>query len=96
MPDELQTRTPSSQQLVRESRQGAYLTQSKRPTPWLLRNEKFVRAMCMVGLYVFGAIFLVSMLAVGVFTLVSLVLAILFLASLAMVLALWARSRLRR
>jgi hypothetical protein len=62
----------------------------------LLRNEKFVRAMCMVGLYVFGAIFLVSMLAVGVFTLVSLVLAILFLASLAMVLALWARSRLRR
>ena len=52
--------------------------------------------MCMVGIYVFGAIFLVSLLAVGAFALISMALAILFLASLAIFLSLWARSRFRR
>lgn len=62
---------------------------------WLLRHEKFVRAICMVGAYVFGAIFLVSILAAGVFALVSMALAILFLGSLALFFALWMRTRLR-
>jgi len=52
--------------------------------------------MSMIGIYVFGAIFLVSILALGVFTLISLVFAILFLATIVTVLALWARIRLRR
>ena len=62
---------------------------------WLLRHEKFVRAMCMVGAYVFGAIFLVSILATGVFAFVSMALAILFLGSLALFFALWMRKRFR-
>jgi hypothetical protein len=62
---------------------------------WALRNEKFIRAMCMVGAYVFGAIFLVSLLAVGVFTFISVLFAAMFLASLATFFALWTLKRRR-
>jgi hypothetical protein len=81
---------------VSGSREGKVSALPTRPLPWALRNEKFVRAMCMIGIYVFGAIFLISMLAVGVFTLISVALAVLFLASAAMVLALWALNRRRQ
>jgi hypothetical protein len=81
--------------LANESR-GPASTAPGRSVPWILRNEKFVRAMCMVGIYVFGAIFLVSILVVGVFTLISMALASLFLVSLAIFLSVWMRSRLRR
>jgi hypothetical protein len=90
MPDEIETQSS----LATDSRQGRRSVVA-RPLPWILRHEKFVRAMCMVGAYVFGAIFLVSLLAVGFLTLVTLALAILFLASLALFLALWTIKRRR-
>jgi hypothetical protein len=95
MQDELEART-QARRIVSDSLEGPAAVPPRRPLPWYLRNEKFVRAMSMIGIYVFGAIFLVSILALGVFTLISLVFAILFLASIVTVLALWARIRLRR
>jgi hypothetical protein len=88
MPDEIETGRPFPTKF-RAS------TAPERRVPWILRKEKFVRAMCMVGVYVFGAIFLISILAIGLFTLVSVVLAVLFLASLALFLALWILKRRR-
>jgi hypothetical protein len=90
MPDEIETQSS----LATDSRQGRP-TAATRPLPWILRNEKFVRAMCMVGAYVFGAIFLISLLAVGFLTLITVALAVLFLASLALFLALWTFKRRR-
>jgi fatty acid desaturase len=90
MPDEIETQSS----LATDSRHGRP-SLTARPQPWILRNEKFVRAMCMVGAYVFGAIFLISLLAVGFLTLITLALAILFLASLALFLALWTIKRRR-
>jgi hypothetical protein len=95
MTDEIETRDRDAP-LVSGSSDRAIPSYPVRPLPWLLRKEKFVRAIAMVGLYVFAAIFLISMLAVGVFTLISLVIAALFLASLALVLYLWMRTRLRQ
>ncbi len=89
MPDEIETQSS----LATDSRQGRRSVAA--PLPWILRHEKFVRAMCMVGAYVFGAIFLISLLAVGFLTLITLALAILFLASLALFLALWTIKRRR-
>jgi len=90
MPDEIETQSS----LATDSHQGRP-SLSARPQPWILRHEKFVRAMCMVGAYVFGAIFLISLLAVGFLTLITLALAILFLASLAVFLGLWTIKRRR-
>jgi len=95
MPDQIETRSQTSH-LVNGSREGAPSASPRRPVPWILRNEKFVRVMCMVGLYVFGAIFLVSILAVGAFALISVVIATLFLASLVIFLTLWILNRRRR
>ena len=72
MPDQMETRSQADHgewpnPLVNGSREGAPSASPRRPAHWILRNEKFVRAMCMVGLYVFGGIFLVSILAVGAF-----------------------------
>ena len=95
MPDQIETRSQTSH-LVNGSREGATSASPRQAAPWILRNERFVRAMCMVGLYVFGAIFLVSILAVGAFALISVVIATLFLASLVIFLTLWILNRRRR
>lgn len=94
MPGPIESREGANH-LVNDSRAQAPSAPPKRPGPWILRHEAFVRAMCMVGLYIFGAIFLVSVLALGALALVSVVLAALFLALLGIVLFLWARTRLR-
>ncbi len=95
MADQMETRGQTNH-LVNGSLEGAASASPRRPAPWILRNEKFVRAMCMVGLYVFGGIFLVSILAVGAFALISVAIAALFLASLVTFLTLWILNRRRR
>jgi hypothetical protein len=60
---------------------------------WLLRHENFVRAMCMIALYVSGAVFLIAILLLNGLTLMSEVLLGIFAASLSIILAL---SRLKR
>jgi len=101
MPDQMETRSQTDHgkwpnPLVNGSPESASSASPRRTAPWILRNEKFVRAMSMVGLYVFGGIFLVSILAVGAFALISVAIATLFLASLAIFLVLWILSRRRR
>jgi hypothetical protein len=49
--------------------------------------------MSLVGAYVFGAIFLISILAVGVFAFVSVALAVVFLGSLVLFFTLWMLKR---
>jgi hypothetical protein len=62
---------------------------------WILRHEKFVRAICMIAAYVFGAIFLISIFVAGLFAFISIVLAAMFLMALAIFFALWALKRRR-
>ena len=38
---------------------------------WIRSHEKFLRAMCLVAAYVFGALFLISLLAIGALAFVS-------------------------
>ena len=38
---------------------------------WFVRNERFLRAICMISVYVFGAICLISILALGTFAFIS-------------------------
>jgi hypothetical protein len=59
---------------------------------WVLRKERFLRAMCLVAAYAFGTIFLISVFALGTFALISGLLAGAFLVSLAI---LWALAKLR-
>jgi len=41
------------------------------PNGWLMRNERFLRAVCMISVYVFGAICLISILTLGIFAFIS-------------------------
>jgi hypothetical protein len=58
------------------------------PRGWLARNEKFVRAICLMALYVSAAVFLVAVLAVGGMSIVSGILLGIFVASLCTILLL--------
>jgi small-conductance mechanosensitive channel len=60
---------------------------------WIWRNERFLRALFIIGTYVFGAIFLISIFVLGTFAFISAVFAGMFFASLAIILALSALKR---
>ena len=83
MPDEMQIRTPPS----------GTVAQAPPSATWLRRNEKFIRTLCMLAAYVFGAIFLISVLAVGLFAFVTGALAGIFVVSVAVIFVL---SRFKR
>lgn len=60
---------------------------------WVLRHEKFLRTVCVLGVYVLGTLCLVSVFALGTFAFISGLLAGIFLVLLLIV---WALFRLRR
>ena len=62
----------------------------------VLRHEAFLRTVCMLGVYVFGALCLVSIFALGTFAFISGLLAGIFLALLLILLALFHLGRRRR
>ena len=72
MPDRTPIRRASSAEAPQSL--GAYA--------WIRGHEKFLRTMCMVAAYVFGALFLISLLAIGAVALVSGLFAGIFLISL--------------
>lgn len=64
---------------------------------WIVRNEKFLRTIFMIAVYVFGAMCLVSILALGAFAFISGVLAgMVLLSVLAIVVLLKVKRRPRR
>jgi hypothetical protein len=68
-------------------------SQSTRPAPhpggnWIVRNEKFLRTIFLISIYVFGAMCLVSIFALGAFAFISGVLAGIVLMSVLAVLVL--------
>ena len=65
------------------------------PSSWLTRHEKFVRAICMIALYVSGAVFLVALLALGGMSVISGILLGIFVAALSTILTLYALTRRR-
>jgi hypothetical protein len=82
MPDEIEASSPvrvGSQQPVRQA--------------WVVRNEKFLRTIFMIAAYVFAAMCLVSIFALGAFAFISGVLAGVVLLS---VLAIWALLKIKR
>jgi hypothetical protein len=60
---------------------------------WLIRNEKFVRAICMIAVYVSGVMFLIAVLAVGGMGAVSDILLAVFVVSLSTLVVLYKRKR---
>lgn len=72
MADEIQTNhgtnPPAKTEAQRAGRQ-------KAPQGWILRNERFLRTILLLAVYVFGAMCLVSIFALGAFAFISGVLA---------------------
>lgn len=85
MPDEIEASRASRATPQTATRQG-----------WVLRNEKFLRTVCLMGVYVFGAMCLVSIFALGTFAFISGLLAGIFLVLLLMMFALFKLRRSRR
>jgi hypothetical protein len=85
MADEIETSSASQADLHPAARQA-----------WIARNEKFLRTIFMIAVYVFGAMCLVSILALGTFAFISGVLAGIVLVSvLAIVVLLKVKRRPR-
>jgi hypothetical protein len=93
MPDEMQPNDAFP--VAREASVAAAAPPAARQH-WLLRNEKFLRAISMIGMYVFGALFLISLFALGTFAFISGILAGIFLCSLLMMFVLLKLQRLCR
>lgn len=66
------------------------------PSGWFARNERFLRAVCMISIYVFGALTLISILALGAFALISGILLGLVLAAILGIVILLQLKRARR
>ena len=60
MPNEIETRPTSAGQ-----------DRAMAPRGWMVRNERFLRAVCMISVYVFGALCLISILTLGIFAFIS-------------------------
>ena len=81
-PEEIEARTTSAGELCHPANQS-----------WIARNERFVRTVCMLAIYVFGALCLISILALGAFVLITGILLGLVLAAALGIVVLQIRNR---
>lgn len=84
MPDEIEARNTSAVEPCRPANQS-----------WIARNERFVRTVCMLAVYVFGALCLISVLVLGAFVLITGILLGLVLAAALGIVVLQIRRRWR-
>lgn len=68
MADEMQTNHGTTPAATTEAQR---IVRQKAPQGWILRNERFLRTILLLAVYVFGAMCLVSIFALGAFAFIS-------------------------
>jgi hypothetical protein len=62
---------------------------------WIIRNQSFIRAICLILTYVSAMAFLVAILLLGAFTLIIVILLGIFVASISVIVLLRLKMRVR-